>query len=184
MSQTGIQVVREALAAVQSRDAERFAALVAPDAELRPLRAQLEATNYRGPDGARRMFADWWAQWQEFEFQPEEVHEDGATVVLVGRLHTRGATSGADIDTRIGWRFHLRDGLIPLGVSYSDPADAFRESGIGPTTQDAVEAVRRHYEAFNSERHRRDRRDAASRDRDLGWRRAGRRRHRALQGAR
>jgi ketosteroid isomerase-like protein len=150
VSESGIQVVREALAAVQSRDADRFAALVAPDAELRPLRAQLEATDYRGPDGARRMFADWWAQWDEFEFHPEEVHEEVATVVLVGRIHTRGATSGADIDTRVGWRFHLRDGLIALGVSYSDPVDAFRDSGIGPNTQETVAAVRRHYEAFNT----------------------------------
>jgi ketosteroid isomerase-like protein len=150
VSEAGIRVVREALAAVQSRDADRFAALIARDAELRPLRAQLEATDYRGPDGARRMFADWWAQWQEFEFHPEEVHAEGATVVLVGRLHTRGATSGAAIDTTVGWRFHLRDGQIELGFSYSDPADAFRESGIGPATRKTVAAVRRHYEAFNT----------------------------------
>jgi ketosteroid isomerase-like protein len=142
--------VREALAAVQSRDAERFAVLVAPDGELRPLRAQLEATDYRGPDGARRMLADWWAQWEEFEFHPEEVHEEGATVVLVGQLHARGATSGAVIDTTVGWRFHLRDGLIALAVSYSDPADAFRESGIGSATRETVAAVRRHYEAFST----------------------------------
>ncbi len=150
MSRNGVQVVREALAAVQSRDAERFAALVAPDGELRPLRAQLEATDYRGPDGARRMLADWWTQWERFEFHPEELHEVGDTVVLLGRIQTRGAKSGADIDTSVGWHFDLRDGLIQLGVSYSDPADAFRESGIGPTTRDAVEVVRRHYEAFNT----------------------------------
>lgn len=131
-------------------DNERARGMVAPNAELRPLRAQLEQTRYVGPDGARRLFADLAQDWEDLDFEPDELHEEGEAVVMIGRLTARARTSGADIDTRIGWCWTVGDGLIQSGSSHSDPKVAIREAGLSGATVAGVALARRHYAAFNS----------------------------------
>lgn len=149
MSGSNTQVVREALEAWRGGDSEGFARLIAANAELRPLRAQLEQTAYVGPRGARRLLDDLRRDWADLDFEAEETHEEGEAVVVIGRLTARAPASGAGVDTRIGWRWVVRDGLIAFGASYSDPEEALRESGISGETRTNVAAVRRHYAAFN-----------------------------------
>lgn len=149
MSGSNLQVVREALDAWRAGDHARMAAVISPRAELRPLRAQLERMSYVGPEGARQAFADLAQDWEDLDFEPEELHEEGDAVVLVGRLTARARGSGAGIDSRIGWRWIVRNGLIEFGASHSDPAEALREAGLSGATVTSVAAVRRHYAAFN-----------------------------------
>lgn len=149
MSGSNLQIVREMLEAWRLGEGERAGSAIAPEAEILPLRAQLEKTSYRGPEGMRRMFAELALDWEDLDFEAEELHEEGERVVMIGRLTARARASGADIDTRIGWRWIVRDGLIRFGASHSDPADAIREAGLSGATVDAVAVVRRHYAAFN-----------------------------------
>ena len=130
-------------------DNERARAVIAANAELRPLRAQLEQTRYVGPEGARELFADLAQDWEDLDFEPDELHEEGDVVVMIGRLTARARTSGADIDTRIGWCWTVRDGLIQSGSSHSDPDVALREAGLSGVTVAGVAIARRHYGAFN-----------------------------------
>ena len=142
-------MVRDMLDAWRQGAFDRASAVIAPDAEIRPLRAQLEQTSYRGADGMRRMFADLALDWEDLDFEPEELHEEGEQVVMIGRLTARARASGADVDTRVGWHWVVRDGLVRFGSSHSDPDDAIREAELSGATVEAVAAVRRHYAAFN-----------------------------------
>ena len=149
MSGSNLQVVRDVWEAWREGRLEEAAGLLAPDAEIRPLRAQLERTSYRGPEGFRRMFAELALDWEDLDFETEELHEEGEQVVAIGRLTARARASGADVDTRIAWHWIVSDGLIRFGAAYSDPAEAVRDAELSGATVDAVRAVREHYAAFN-----------------------------------
>ena len=58
MSGGNVESVRRLLDAFNDRDVERMAAENSDDAEIYPLRAQLEGKVYRGGAGMRQMVAD------------------------------------------------------------------------------------------------------------------------------
>ena len=150
MPGSNVQLIRDAVEAMAQGDIARLSSMVAPRGELRPLRAQLERTDYFGPDGARRLFQDLRSEWEDLEFDYAEIHEEGSTVVLVGQLRARARASGVDVDTTIGWRFVVEDNLIAFAAAHSDPAVALSESDLTGGTEAAIATVRRHYEAFDS----------------------------------
>lgn len=149
MSGSNLQTVRDLLDLWRQGALQRAGELIAPDAKIRPLRAQLERTSYSGPEGFRRMLAELALDWEDLDFDAEELHEEGENVVAIGRLTARARASGADVDTRIAWRWVVRDGLLLFGAAHSDPAHAIREAKLSGATLEAVAAVRRHYAAFN-----------------------------------
>lgn len=149
MSPSTARIPVAALAAWQESDLDSVVTLIAPDAELRPLRSQLEQTHYVGPEGARAVAEDLERDWAELTFDPDETHEDGETVVVIGHLRARARDSGAEIDTRVGWHWIVRDGQISFGQAHSDPEEALRIAGLDRTTGRDVALVRRHYDAFN-----------------------------------
>jgi ketosteroid isomerase-like protein len=69
----------------------------------------------------------------------EEVHEDGESVVVIGR---RAATVFAG-------RWIVRDGEIVESHGHADPDEALRLAGFADSTARDVALVRRHYDAFN-----------------------------------
>lgn len=149
MSARNARIPVAALAGWQEDELDKVVPLVAPDAELRPLRSQLEGTSYVGPQGARQIAADLRRDWSTISFEADEIHEDGETVVLIGALRATSRHSGAEVDTRIGWRWLVRDRRIAFGQAHSDPAEALRRAGLDRTTARDVAVVRRHYAAFN-----------------------------------
>jgi ketosteroid isomerase-like protein len=149
VSPSNARIAVAALAGWQEDDLDTVVSLIAPEAELRPLRSQLEATEYVGPEGARAVAEDLRRDWAELTFDPDETHEDGETVVVIGRLRARARDSGAEVDTRVGWHWVVRDGRITFGEAHSDPSEAIRRAGLDGTTGRDVALVRRHYDAFN-----------------------------------
>ena len=140
-----------ALAGWQENDLDSVVPLIAPDAELRPLQVQRERTQYVGPAGAREIADDLERDWAELIFEPDEIHEDGERVVVIGHLTAQARAGGTDLDARIGWHWVVRDGQITFGQAHSDPAEALRLAGLERTTGRDVALVRRHYEAFNDD---------------------------------
>ena len=57
------EIVRSIVDAANEGDFEATERWIADEAELLPLRAQLEGTTYRGPGGLRRFWADLNADW-------------------------------------------------------------------------------------------------------------------------
>lgn len=131
MSAENIEALRRLMAAFNERDLEGMAAGLSDDAELYPLRAQLEGKAYRGPEGVREMFADFDEDWEQLRVEIDEVLDADDLVAVRGRLRSRGRTSRVVLDVPIGfvWRFH--GGKAVYARSYSEPDDALRAAGFG-----------------------------------------------------
>jgi ketosteroid isomerase-like protein len=130
MSEENVKVVRTAMDAFNRRDAETFAAYLAEDAEIVPMRAALEGTVYRGRDAASQYCAAVDESWDNLRWEVEELRDGGDWVFALGRIRGRGADSGADIDTRAGWFVRFRDGLIASFHTFSDPSAALEAAGL------------------------------------------------------
>jgi ketosteroid isomerase-like protein len=111
-------------------EVQRVKGLIAEDAEQRPLRAQLEAKTYVGPEGWVRFDDDLQADWEALSPPIDEIRGTGALVVAVLRLVARGRASGVDVEVRIGTVWEVRDGLVRRVESFSDPDDAMRAAGL------------------------------------------------------
>jgi ketosteroid isomerase-like protein len=130
MSAQTVETVRRLVEAFNDRDLDAMVAEIEPDAELRPLRAELEAKVYRGHDGLREMLADFDEDWEFVQLDAEELRDADDEVVVLGRLRARGRTSGVDLDVPIGFVWKLREGKGAYFKTYSKPADALRAAGL------------------------------------------------------
>ena len=72
-----MEIVRTAMDAFNRRDAKTFAAYLAEDAEIVPMRAALEGTVYRGPDAASQYCAAVDESWDNLRWEVEEVRDGG-----------------------------------------------------------------------------------------------------------
>jgi ketosteroid isomerase-like protein len=129
MSNTNAEILHRFIAAWNARDIDRVAALTHPDAELRPMRAQLEGKAYRGREGARQGAADLDEDWADLRMQVVELEEVEDRTFTRVRLTGQGKASGVDVDVVTGWIFRFRDGLIVYARAYSDPEHARDELG-------------------------------------------------------
>lgn len=125
-----VEIVRSILRAWNEGDVDLIVASMSEDAELVPLRAQLEGTSYRGREGARAFWDDMHAEWVDLDLLIDEIHDLGDLVLVLGGLVARGRASGIDIDVPIGQLWRLRDGAVTWMKAYSDPAEARRDAGL------------------------------------------------------
>ena len=112
-------------------EVQRVKALIAEDGEMLPLRAQLEGTNYVGPEGLVRFYDDVHADWDDLEIRVDETRTRPGVVVALARFLAHGRVSGVDLDLPIGLVWEVRDGLVRRAQSFSDPDDALRAAGLG-----------------------------------------------------
>ena len=118
------------MVAFNDHDAEGMASDLSDDAELYPLRAQLEGKSYRGPAGVREMFADFDEDWEELRIEIDEIRDADDQVAARCRLRSRGRTSRIDLEVPIGFVWRFRDGKAVYARSYSEPDDALRAVGL------------------------------------------------------
>ena len=113
-------------------DRERLAGMLAPEAEIRTMRAELERHPYIGAEGFHQALKDFDEDWEYVRFEPTEVQERGDFVAVELRLHSKGKASGVELDVPIGWLWEFRGDRIVRLQSYSEPSDALRAAGIEP----------------------------------------------------
>jgi ketosteroid isomerase-like protein len=103
MSEENIQLVRRGIDAFNRRDAETWAALGTPEAEIIPMRAAVEGTSYRGPEGAARFFAETDEIWGEISVELTEspIEVDDRTIYAQGRRFSNGLVSSTRTYTDI-----------------------------------------------------------------------------------
>ena len=130
MSAENVQLIRKLVQALNDRDLDALVEHVEPDAELYPLRAQLEGKVYRGLDGVREMLADFDQDWEYVQVDAEEFRDAGDDVVVLGRLQGRGRASGVELDVPMGFVWTLRDGKVVRAKSFSEQADALLAAGL------------------------------------------------------
>lgn len=85
---------------------------------------------YHGPEGMREFWREIDAAWDEFLIEADEFHDLGARVLVLGRVHARGAGSGIVLDTSGGWLAEVRAGRLLRFQSFTNPAAAREAAGV------------------------------------------------------
>ena len=126
MSEEDVEVIRKGIEAFNAGDVEAMLALADPDLEWRPAfgAATGGATAYHGYAG----FREYWRGTQDifdyFRFEPEQVIDDGTSIVVVGRGSGRAKGSGIQIDQPFAMLWKVRAGKTVFGQTFTDPAEA------------------------------------------------------------
>jgi ketosteroid isomerase-like protein len=129
MSERDLDIIRAGVAALNKRDLEGMLATLAEDVELVPLRAVLEGTVYRGHAGLRRWLEDMSEDWDDFRIDLHEVRDLGAErVLLLGRFHARGRSSGVQLDWPAAWICRMAAGKVARMRFYADAESALAEA--------------------------------------------------------
>lgn len=121
------EVFARCLDAISEQDVDTLVSLSADDVEIRPLRAALEDTVYRGHDGISQWIGDLAETWVELRIEVESIREEtpGFVVGLV-TLHGRGRESGAPTSVPLALTGRFRDGLVAEAATWTDRAAALR----------------------------------------------------------
>ena len=130
MSQKNVEAMKAAAEAFNRRDIQGFSALLAPDAEIVPVRAALEDTAHRGREAAAQWFAAVDETWEDLKVQVGEVREGGDWVLALGRARGRGRGSGADLDVELTSIGRFRNGRITSLHHYTDRGEALEAVGL------------------------------------------------------
>ena len=103
-----------------------------PDAEIHPaIGGALQSEPYRGHEGMRAWLDAVDENFETWMLIPEEWHERGDTLVLLGKIHARGRGSGIELDQKIGWVARFRAGKLVYLRTYLDHEEAL-QAGASP----------------------------------------------------
>ena len=130
MSQENVEVVRRSIAAFNAGDLEAALLKVHPDVEWLTNPAAPDMGLFRGHDGLRRLAAMLEEVLGEVRMEADEFLDVRDEVVVLGRLHVIGASSGAATDSYRAWVYTLRDGDIIRQLTYVERAQALEAAGL------------------------------------------------------
>jgi ketosteroid isomerase-like protein len=125
-----VEIVKRAVEAVNHRDIEAVNLLMAPECEIIPLRAAVDSTAYRGADAAASWFAALDESWESLTAKVATFREGPGWVLALGRVQSRGRSSGATLDVNAAAVCRLRDGLITSIRIYTDRDRALADLGL------------------------------------------------------
>jgi ketosteroid isomerase-like protein len=103
---------------------------MAPDIEYSEDPAWPGAGTYRGAESCRRVWDEYYEQFGEQVFEPEELLDIDDRVVIILRWSARGTSSGAALNMRQGHLHTLRDGRLIRWQVYFDPEEAVAAAGL------------------------------------------------------
>lgn len=129
MPATDVAIVERCIEAIGRADTATLVASSAEHVEVRPLRAVLEGTVYRGAEGIEQWMRDLRESWNELRLEIEEIHEPAAgSIVAFVTLHARGQGSDAPVQMPLALTARLRDGLVTQAAVELDREVALREA--------------------------------------------------------
>jgi ketosteroid isomerase-like protein len=135
MSRENVEVVRRLYEAVARRDREAVLALYDPevewDATQSPLGQVTGGSVFRGHEGLRQAFREWYEGWEYVEDEIEELIDAGEQVIAVVTLRGRGRASGVEVE----WKDYaavwtIRDGKVVRVVWLPSREDALEAVGL------------------------------------------------------
>ena len=119
--------IRLAVKAMMAGDRRALDCYYTPDAEIIVPPWPGLAERYVGAEGFMDFFEGWIENWDELELEAVEVIDTGETVLVLGRMHTRGASSGVRTTEPYSCLQHYRDGRCSRGewfLSWQEGLDA------------------------------------------------------------
>ena len=131
MSQENVELAREVLDMLGTRDGSRLVALADPDVEWHSFFAVGEGEGtYRGYEGTRRYMSDLDEAFEIARADVDAALGVGDVVVLVGRIHYRGKGSGVESETPVGWMLRFRNQKVLCFRAFRDPEQTLETLGL------------------------------------------------------
>ena len=131
MSQENLEIVKRALDAFSSGDADAFADLTTLDVEWKTGLGAIEGGEiFHGRAGVEKYFERLSSAWDGFRFIPDEFRDRDDVVLVLGRLEGRGRGGGVPVDSPVGAVWDLREGKIWRLRAYLDRAEASEVAGL------------------------------------------------------
>ena len=134
MSQENVELILDALAAMNRSDTEAFLEAFHPDVvweESGDVLPGLRGT-YRGPAGVRKWFETAFLEvWESFNVEVTEVANVGDAQVFLGTLTiARGAGSGVETELRAWQVFWFADGKVARRQVFFTRPEALEAAGL------------------------------------------------------
>jgi ketosteroid isomerase-like protein len=134
VSQQNVEQVKRQVEASNRRDIEALLADLDPDIEWTPAFPVLLGGGtrvHRGHEGVREMFRGFYEALDEIHVEYSEIRDLGERVVAIGRIRTRGKTSGAATESPFALISDLKNGMAIRVRTYLDPDEALEAAGLG-----------------------------------------------------
>jgi ketosteroid isomerase-like protein len=130
MSQENREVVRSVYASLTSGDWDEAFSRVAPDFDATFERGMYAGT-HRGRDSIQALLIDQLAAFETWVIEPEELLDRGDQVVALIKARFRPKGTHAEVITRWGHVWTVRDGTALSMRTYPNPDDALEAVGLG-----------------------------------------------------
>ena len=128
MSQDNVEVVRQALAALDRRDVEAYLEVASPQIELITPASPLQGA-ITGHEGIRDFFREMWSFSDTSEFRVEDIRPVAGRVLAFFVL-TATARQGIQTSSRVAGVYDLEHGKIRRAHIFADRAEALEAVGL------------------------------------------------------
>jgi ketosteroid isomerase-like protein len=132
MPQENVELVREAVEAINRGDLDAALERAHPDVEWQTLDAFPDAGTYRGPEGIRTFFEAWLDTFRGFRLHLEKcllVDEDRVLAAL--RVSGQGAGSGVEVESPAFFQLlEFRDGQLTRARMFQTEGEALEAAGL------------------------------------------------------
>jgi ketosteroid isomerase-like protein len=131
VSDENVEIVRRVYEATARRDTEAVLALYHAKVEWDtsqdpPMGTMFGSATYRGYDGLRRFFHEWYEAWEDIANDPEELIDAGDDVIVVVTDRARGRASGAEVARTHASVWTIKDGKIVRVAWFPTRAEALK----------------------------------------------------------
>jgi ketosteroid isomerase-like protein len=136
MSRENVEMVRRLYDAVASRDVATVLALYDPEVEVAggagspDERLTGRPGVYRGHEGLRRLFNEYYDAWETVEDDCEELIDAGEQVISVVTSRARGRVSGLEFEWHPVGVWTIREGKIVRSEWFQSREEALEAAGV------------------------------------------------------
>jgi ketosteroid isomerase-like protein len=116
-----LDLVREAFDAFRHGGLEETLRYADPKIECRRMPPLPDPQTYHGVDGVRQMYADWTADFEDFEMEPVQYVERGDRVFVEMLQRGTGRASGVTVEGHYWLVFTVANGKITRQDAYLTP---------------------------------------------------------------
>jgi uncharacterized protein len=124
MSETNLEVARRGYEAFARGDFGWIASQMAPEIVWHDASEIPGSRRRAGIDEVRAFLESFPRIWDQPRFEPEELRQEGDTVVALVRFTGRGRNSGAEVSRELAHLFEFSDGKVVRVVTYFDREQA------------------------------------------------------------
>ena len=130
MAPKTLDLARRALNHLSDGEFDELIAMTDPDVRWHSFFADVGMGGvYSGHEGMREYARDLHDAWDIVRVEIDDALAVGDAVLLVGRIHYRGKTSGVETKDPAGWTLTFRNGKVVRFRAFRDPERALQDLG-------------------------------------------------------